>query len=219
MGKRTELMIAEDRAKVCELLRRGYTSKAEMAAIINSGRDPEHHISRAQVAKDIEWMENQYIERGLEDLAVAKHKAKDRLLYLMKTYYEGYEASKETEISIEDEDIVGEEVYDEILYAADGGETIETISKKVKTKRKFRKEGNVAFLNGVKACIDSIAKIDSADGATKVSLTDPTGTESVGALEFLKFQIDELAENKEFDLDFTQKLLGSGEEEPVNEEG
>lgn len=207
--KRNELQIYQDRAKVCELIMRGYRSRSEIASIINDGRDAESHISRSQVAADIDWMKNQYIERGFEDLAVYRHQAIDELTYLLKVYYNSFETSKNNQLTIEEEDIVDDETYEEMMYDAELGESTGG-NKKVKTKKVFRAEGNVAFLNGAKSCLDAINKIRGVDGATKIALTDPTGTEEyTGIVEMMKFKMDELSEDKSVNDDSETKLLGA----------
>lgn len=198
MGKRDELVIVKDRAKICELLARGHRNKSEMARIINDGRPEEMHISPQQIGKDIKAMQNAYLERGFENLEVYRHQAMDELLYLVKVSYESFEQSRVRKVTLETmRSIDTPEEYDELFDAAleqQDPEGLNPFGREGKVKEEFRGEGNPAFLNIIKAGLDSLNKIRSVDGTTKLALTDPSGTEQyTGIAEIMKSKLDELA--------------------------
>ena len=219
MSKRTELMMAEDKYKISELLARGYRSKSEIARILNEGRSEDYHINAQQVGKDIKSLEDAYLDKGFENMEIYRHRAMEELAYLMKVFYEGYELSRIDKITVESvKSIDGELEYDEMLDPSfiekEEINKVHPFGREGKIKQEMRREGNPAFLNGIKACLDSMNKIRGVDGATKLALTDPSGSqESVGALDFMKQRLDELS-TKMPASDTQQKLL-----EPMAEEG
>lgn len=192
-------MLAHDKAKIAELLARGYRNKSEIARIINEGRSEEYHITPQQISKDIKTMEEAYLEKGFEDLEVYRHRAMDELAYLMKVFYEGYEMSRTDKVTVESvKSIDGEMEYDDLLDPSfiekEELGKIHPFGREGKVKQEARKEGNPAFLNGIKACLDSMNKIRGVDGATKLALTDASGTqESIGAIDLIKQRMDELS--------------------------
>lgn len=200
MSKRTELMIAEDKSKVAELLARGYRNRAEMARVINQGRAEQFHISAQQVGHDIKAVETAYMEKAFENIEIYRHKAMDELLYLLKMYYEGYEKSRISKVTIESQRAIDNaQDYDDIMNQPEMEqeflEGVHPFGRDGKVKEEYRGEGNPAFLNGAKGVLDSLNKIRSVDGASKLSLTDPTGTEeATGVAEFMKQRMAELAE-------------------------
>jgi hypothetical protein len=218
MSKRTELMIAEDRAKVCDLLARGITNRSEMARIINSGRAEEFHISSQQIGKDIKKMQEDYLERGFESLEVYRHQAMNEMLYLIKTLYEGYERSRVSKITLESMRAIDTpDEYDEVMnqpeLEQENLEGIHPFNRDAKVKEEYRGEGNPAFLSTIKATLDSLNKIRGIDGATKVALTDPTGTEEfTGIAEMMKARMDELS-TREAPTDTDKYLLEAAPEE------
>ncbi len=199
MGKRTEIMVAEDRAKVCELLARGITNRSEMARIINEHRAVEFHVVATQIGKDIKQMEADYLELGFEHLEVYRHQAMNEMKYLIKTLYEGYEKSRVNKMTLESmKSIETPDEYDEIMndqeFQQGNLDGIHPFGRDAKVKEEFRGEGNPAFLNGIKACLDSLNKIRGVEGANKLALTDPSGTEEYsGVAELMKARMDELA--------------------------
>lgn len=220
MAKRTELMIAEDRAKVCEYLARGITNRAEMARLLNAHRAEEFHISAQQVAKDIKIMEEEYLEKGFENLEIYRHRAMNELQYLIKMYYEAYERSCKNKITLESvKSVDSEDEYDEMMNESeltqDSIDGMHNFNRDAKVKEEYRGEGNPAFLNGIKAALDSLNKIRSVDGATKVALTDPSGTEEyLGIAEMMKARMDELS-GREAPTDTHEFLLDAA---PVEED-
>lgn len=194
-GKRNELMIAEDRAKVCKLLAMGYTSKTEIASIINSGREQQFHISATQIHNDIEYMKNKYLETGIEDFKIYRNKVLDEINLLQRTYWEGYELSRRNKISIESEQVLEEEEYDDTMKEGLQLTSGEKIFQRVaRTREEQRLEGNPAYLQGVGACIDRKAKIYGVDGTNKIALTDVTGTrDAVDIAQLMKDKMDALA--------------------------
>jgi hypothetical protein len=220
-NKRTELMIAEDRAKVCELMARGYRNRSEMARMINHGRDEKFHISAQQVAKDIKAMEDAYMEKGIENLQIAKHQALDELYYLLRMYYESFERSRVNKVTIESQKTIeNQEDYDEIMEGVEEDfiEGVHPFDRQGKVKEEYRAEGNPAFLNGAKGVLDSIHKIKNVDGVSKVALTDPSGTEEyMGIAEMMKQQIKELSA-REAPTDTDEKLLDAAPEEEIEDD-
>lgn len=211
-------MIAEDRARVCELMARGITNRSEMARIINQGRPEEFHISAQQIGKDIKRMEEEYLERGFENLEVYRHQAMNEMMYLIKTLYEGYEKSRVNKITLESMRAIDTpEEYDEVMndpeMEQDFLEGVHPFNRDAKVKEEYRGEGNPAFLNGIKACLDSLNKIRGVDGANKIALTDPTGTEEfTGIAEMMKARMDELS-SREAPTDTDKYLLEAPAEE------
>jgi hypothetical protein len=211
MSKRDEVMVVHDRARICELLARGHRNRSEMARIINEGRPEEMHISAQQVGRDIKLMEEAYMERGMENLEVYRQQALDELTYLVKVYYESFERSRQKKVTVESMKAIGdEEEYDELVAEGILGqqefENFNGFARDGKIKEESRGEGNPAFLNGIKACFDSINKIRGVDGANKIALTDPSGTEQyTGIADVMKARLDELSA-REAPTD-TQKLL------------
>lgn len=199
MGKRTEEMAAHDRARVCELLLQGYTSNKQIAKIINEGRDKEYQVSPHQVAADIRYMEGKYLEQGLEDLHATKNQAIAELKYLMTVYYSAYERSTKNKMTVESiQNIDTDEAYSELMGQQTNFDEATPMTRTGKVKEESRLEGNPAFLNGVKACLDSINKIRNIDGVNKIALTDPTGTQDhLGIAEMMKAKMDALSNRKE----------------------
>lgn len=198
MSKRTEIMIAEDKAKISELLVRGHRNKAEIARILNEGRDEQYHISAAQVSKDITAIEEAYLEKSVENIEIYRHRALEELYYLLKKCYEGYEKSCLNKVTLESmKTINDDEEYQELMggeFEQEELEEVNLFTRNGKLKEEFRGEGNPAFLNSAKSILDSINKIKGVDGASKISLTDPSGTqEYVGIAEMMKARMDELA--------------------------
>jgi hypothetical protein len=222
MSKRTELMIAEDRAKVCEFLARGIRNRAEMARLLNKGRSEEFHISAQQVGKDIKTMEEEYLERGFENIEIYRHQAMNELIHLIKTLYDAYERSCHPKITLESQKAIGDaDEYDEIMnqpeLEQDMLEGMNMFERDGKVKEESRLEGNPAFLNGIKAAFDSLNKIRGVDGTTKVALTDPTGTEEFsGIAEMMKQRMDELSV-REAPTDTDKFLLEAPKEEENDE--
>lgn len=199
MSKRNEILIAQDRARVCDLLRMGYRSKTEIASILNENRDKNEHITPAQVANDIEFMRNMYLEQGLEDYNIYRNQILDEINMLQRTYWKGYDLSRRSKITIESESVVDNEEYDILREEGLGLRPDEDIfNRNIRAREETRAEGNPAFLQGVQACIDRKSKIYGIDAPNKVALTDPSGTkEASSAVELMKQRMDELSERLE----------------------
>lgn len=188
-------MIAEDRAKVCQLLLMGYKSRAEIAAIINEGRDTSLHITPSQVSYDIDYMKKKLMEKGIEDYTLYRNQAIEELDLLARTYWKGYELSRRNKITIESEAIVDEDEFDEMVKEGIRLNPTEKVFQRMaKAREEQRLEGNPAFLQGVLACIDRKAKIYGVDAPSKMSLTDVSGTkDATDILSFMKQKMDELS--------------------------
>jgi hypothetical protein len=224
MAKRTELMIFEDRAKVCELQARGVTNRSEMARIINKDRDERFHISAQQIAKDIKLMEEEYLERGFENIEIYRHQAMNELLYLIKVAYESFELSRKNKVTVESfKEGMGEDEYDEIVNQ-DGMEQedldgVNLFARDGKVKEESRGEGNPAFLSIAKSAMDSLNKIRTVDGATKIAMTDATGTqEFTGMAELMKQRMDDLS-TRQAPTDTDKFLLDAVPEDEQEDDG
>ncbi len=189
--------IAHDRAKVCELLMKGYRSVSEIASIINENRPVEKHISDGQIRNDIEFMKNQYLERGLENFHFYRNQLEDEINFLKKTFYHGYELSRRSKVTLESDKLVieDEDMYDDVLDRGldiDGDEN--NFQRVARVKEEKRLEGNPAFLQGVRDCIDRLAKLYGVDAPNKVALTDVTGqNDAIDVGQLLKDKIDQIA--------------------------
>lgn len=194
--KRTELMIAEDRARVASLLRRGVTSRSEIAFIINQDRDKDLWISDTQITHDIDAIKKAYRETATEDFQVYKNQILDELTELQKTFWQAYELSRRNKISIESDGIIdSEEEYDTTMNEGLGLKPLEKVYQRMaKVREEQRLEGNVSFLQGALGCIDRKAKILGIDAPSKIAMTDATGTkDAFDVLDFVKQQVNELA--------------------------
>src|SRR6476661_5605874 len=175
MKKRNEIEIAHDRAKVCELLNKGYRSRTEIASIINEGRPVNKHISDQQIRNDIEYMSNLYMEKGLEDFNYYRNQLEDEIQLLKRTFYKGYEMSRRNKITLESEAVVieDEENYEHLLENGleDSNDSEEKSFQRVgKLREERRLEGNPAFLQGVQGCIDRLMKLYGVEAPSKMSL-------------------------------------------------
>lgn len=217
MAQRDEVTRAQDRARVCELLLKGY-SKAEITMLINKDKaDVKDHISVQQVRTDIEFMRNEYLKQGIEDYRVYRLQAIDELNLLKKTYWEAYELSRRNKLTIESESILDEEDYLSVLEEGMGLRPNESVfGRNARTREEVRLEGNPVFLQGVRDCRAALNKIYGIEAPEKLALTDPTGQHEAGSIaELMKQKMDELSERN--DVEYTQapKLL---KEAPINDE-
>jgi hypothetical protein len=194
MSRRNEIQIAQDRAKVCDLLRQGFRSKTEIASILNEHREKDSYVTPQQVAADIEYMKEKYLNQGIEDYNLYRNQIIDELNMLKRTYWKGYDLSRRNKISIESKFITDKEDYEGVLEEGIGlGEDEDVFSRQADIREETRVEGNPSFLQGVQTCIDRIAKIYGIDAPNKIALTDPSGqVEATNAFELMKRRMDEL---------------------------
>lgn len=187
MGKRNEVMIMEDRAKVCELYAKGYTSATEIASIINIGRDLYSQITTHQVRQDLKYMEKKYIESGVVNYALAVNQSKYNLNLLKRTLWEGYQLSRKKKITIESQEVLTRELHEEMLEYGTSLDVEDLYSehnpeekmRAAKIKEEMRGEGNIAFLQGILAVEDRLNKLDGIDTPSKFAFTDVTGQKDV----------------------------------------
>lgn len=190
-SKRNELVIMEDRMRVCELMAKGYTSPTEIAAKLNESRSVSEHVTVGMVKSDIKYMENKFLERGLEHYEVYRNRIESSINLLKRTFWEGYELSTKKKITIESQEVMDEETFEErALYGYDEGDK-EGVLRNAKVKEEMRTEGNVAFLNGVLACEDRLMKLYGME-VSRIALTDTTGQKDISnPLEDVKRLLEE----------------------------
>lgn len=225
MGRRNELEIAEDRARVAELLHKGYRSKTEIANIINVGKSLDKHITPEQVKYDIEAIIKKHTDRTAVDYNGYRNQLLQELYLLKKTLWEGYELSRRNKITIESEAILDEEEYSRDISEGLGVKSNENVFlRQAKTKEEVRLEGNLGFLQGVLSVIDREAKMVGIDAPSKVALTDSNGKDSAtNAYDFMVSKLDELANRRKEE---EALALGTGsleniedvEEKPIMED-
>lgn len=198
MSRRNEVLIAQDRATICNLLRKGYRSRTEIASIINENRDKDAHVTPEQVGYDIEFMRKKYLEQGLEDFNAYRNQILDELAFLQRTYWEGYELSRRSKITLESEAVVDEENYGILSEEGLGLQPNENVfNRQVRTREEQRLEGNVAYLQGVERVIDRKAKIYGVDAPNKIALTDPSGNnEATNVFELMIQKMDDLEKRR-----------------------
>jgi hypothetical protein len=215
MSRRNELMIVEDRATVCELFRRGYRSRTEIASIMNENRDKNFHVTPSQVGDDLQFMKNKLIEKGIEDLSYYRNTIVDELNHLQRAYWRGYDLSRRTKITLESEAVTDSEEYDVLKNEGLGLKPDEDVfARNVRTREEQRAEGNPAFLAGVQTCIDRKAKIYGVDAPSKVALTDPSGNNSAtNVFDVLISKLDEAEKRNNMEASLKMKELTEGTKE------
>jgi len=188
------MQIAQDRARVCELLLQGVETRAEIADIINTGRPVEQHISVAQIQNDIDVMKKRHKEKGVQDYDAHLNRLLDELKLVKKSYWKGYELSRRNKISIESDFIADEDEYAEIVKDGVGldPDAEKVFNRMAKIREEVRLEGNPAFLQGVLTCIEKETKLLGLD-VNKIAMTDVTGQKGVSVLDLMKEKMDELA--------------------------
>lgn len=195
MQKRTEMQIAQDRARVCELLLQGVETRAEIADIINSGRPTEQHISVTQIQHDIDVMKKKHKEKGVQDYDEHLNRLLDELKLVKKSYWKGYELSRRNKISIESDFITDVEEYGELAKEGVGLDPYSesVFARQAKVREEVRLEGNPAFLQGVLSCIEKETKLLGLD-VNKIAMTDDKGkSDTSNLLTYLKDKISEIS--------------------------
>ena len=182
-GKRNEIELYEDRAKVAELMHRGTTSPSQIMDIINDGRPRHKCVSRQTIANDIEWLKQQYRESALYDFNEAWHQTLAQYNDLLKVAWAEFYALKEWKLTItkeghdpEAEDI---EQFNEIM-GQDKDLTADSVLADAKTMKSIIKKEKivsspVAYLQLIERVIEKIAKMKGVDGTSKIALTNSKG--------------------------------------------
>jgi hypothetical protein len=176
-GKRDELELYEDRARIAELMHQGITNKSELADRINAGRPVSKHISRQTVGNDIEWLKQQWKESALYDFEGARQQALEELDYLKKTAWNEFNASRNPKITTSTEGSAGAEDFNAIM----GGDNPLGDARVSKTVvKEENREGNVAYLQLIERIVERQSKLKGID-VSKVALTNSKG-EDVGSV-------------------------------------
>lgn len=202
-GKRNEIELAKDRARVAELMHRGTTSPSELMDLINQGRPKNKHVSRQTIANDIEWLKEQYRESAMYDFNEAWHQTLAQYNDLLKVAWAEFYASKTVKVTVttegrdeaasdaeEFDDVMGTtdqpvkseaEKFDDKMQAHGAGEILsaEDLLAEARTMKsiikKEQREGNVAYLQLIEKVIEKIAKMKAVDGTSKIALTNSKG--------------------------------------------
>ena len=212
--KRDDLTLARDRAKICDLLMKGYRP-FEIVDIINADR-PEHmRVSRQTIENDIKFMEKKWLEAGVMNFDAWRHRLIESTIRLEKTYWDEFEKSKRPKITKATEAIVdssGDNDSDDFTGEVyDINEDAVVKLERQMTKKEMR-EGNVAYLQGVQACRAFLAKLIGLD-VQKIAHTDPSGQHSAeGAADYLKSMMDTLAERGQLPEGSEPKQLTTGDD-------
>jgi hypothetical protein len=187
MGKRDDIQLHEDMAKIAELMHMGITSKSELADRINAGRPKEMHVSRQTIANDIERLKSYWKESAMYDFNEAWHQTMDEYSFLKKLAFQDFMNSRGIKLTIttehgkdasfeeimgENDELTPEQFLAAAQDAANGGKTI--------IKKELR-EGNVAYLQLIERIIEKQAKMRGVDGANKIALTKADG-QDVGSI-------------------------------------
>lgn len=181
-GKRNEIELYEDRAKIAELMHRGVVSPSELMDKINQGRPAEKHISRQTISNDIDWIKEQYRNSALYDFNMYWHETLAQYNDLLKTTWEEFYSSKTIKVTIttEGHDQVAEDIeeFNNIMSEPKEASAEELLSEARTMKaiiKKEKREGNVAYLQLIEKIIEKIAKMKSVDGTSKIAFTDSKG--------------------------------------------
>jgi len=185
MGKRNEIELYEDRAKVAELLHRGTVSPSEIMDIINKGRPKNKCVSRQTIANDIEWLKEQYRESSLYDFNEAYHQTLAQYNDLLKVAWDEFYASKTIKVTVttegRDEAASDADEFNEIMQGHGAGQimTADSLIAEARSMKsiikKEQREGSVAYLQLIERIIEKIAKMKGVDGTSKIALTDSKG--------------------------------------------
>lgn len=182
-GKRNEIELYQDRAKIAELMHRGITSPSELMDHVNAGRPKNKHVSRQTIANDIEWLREQYRESAMYDFNEAWHQTLAQYNDLLKVAWAEFYALKDWKLTItkEGHDPEAEEIeqFNEIM-GQDKDLTAESVLADAKTMKSIIKKEKivsspVAYLQLIERVIEKIAKMKGVDGTSKIALTDSKG--------------------------------------------
>ena len=224
-GKRNEIELYEDRAKVAELMHRGTTSPSQIMDIINSGRPKNKCVSRQTIANDIEWLKQQYRESALYDFNEAWHQTLAQYNDLLKVAWNEFYASRTVKVTIttegRDEAATDADEFDAIMQGHGAGQLVTADSLLDEARamksivKKEQREGSVAYLQLIERIIEKIAKMKGVDGTSKIALTNAQGQDLPSVVDGV---IDSLKKiNLPTEEDFIEvepELLTEGTNEP-----
>ena len=208
-GKRNEIELYEDRAKIAELMHRGVTSPSELMDHINQGRPVKKHISRQTITNDIEWLKKEYRESAMYDFNLAWHETLAQYNDLLKVTWNEFYASKTVKVTVTADANVSAHPEDEIEeFNAIMGEQKQTSAEDLIAEartmkaiiKKEQREGSVAYLALIEKIIEKIAKMKGVDGTSKIALTDSKGEDLPSITEGILASLKRIS--KPVDTDF-----------------
>ncbi len=226
-GKRNEMELYQDRAKVAELMHRGITSPSELMDHVNFGRPKSKHVSRQTIANDIEWLREQYRESALYDFNEAWHQTLAQYNDLLKVAWAEFYALKEWKLTItkegHDPEVEDIEQFNEIM-GQDRDVTADSVLADAKTMKSIVKKEKivsspVAYLQLIERVIEKIAKMKGVDGTNKIALTDAKGKDIPSATDDILAAINRMTTPTDGDHDFIDvepELLTEGENVSVS---
>jgi hypothetical protein len=226
-GKRNEIELANDRAKIAELMHRGTTSPSELMDLINQGRPKNKHISRQTIANDIEWLKQQYRESAMYDFNEAWHQTLAQYNDLLKVAWAEFYALKDWKLTVtkegHDEDAEDIEQFNEIM-GEDKTPTADSVLSEARTMKSIIKKEKivsppVAYLQLIERIIEKIAKMKAVDGTSKIALTDTKGRDLPSATEDILAALNRMGdvpEEHDF-IDIKPEQLTEGEDVSTTE--
>ncbi len=229
MGKRNEIELYSDRAKVAELMHRGTVSPSEIMDIINSGRPKAKHVSRQTIGNDIEWLKEQYKQSSLYDFNESYHQVLAQYNDLLKVAWSEFYASRTVKVTIttegRDEAATDADEFDAIMQGHGAGQvvTAESLLDEARAMKsivkKEQREGSVAYLQLIERIIEKIAKMKGVDGTNKIALTDAKGKDIPSATDDILAAINRMTTPMDEDHDYIEvepELLTEGENVSVS---
>lgn len=231
MGKRNEIELYEDRAKIAEAMHRGITSPSELADKINAGRPKNKQITRQTVANDIEWLKDQYRQSAMYDFNLAWHETLAQYNDLLKVAWAEFYALKDWKLTVtkEGHDPEAEDIEEfNIIMGEDKTPTTDSVLAEARTMKSIIKKEKivsppVAYLQLIERIIEKIAKMKAVDGTSKIALTDSKGEDlpaiTEGILATLAKISTPINEEDFIDADTREPdLLTEGDNDNVTEE-
>lgn len=182
-GKRNEMELYSDRAKIAEFMHRGITSPSELMDRINEGRPTKKQVSITTIRNDIEWLKNEYRESAMYDFNLAWHETLAQYNDLLKVTWAEFYALKEWKLTItkEGHDSEAEDIeeFNEIM-GEDKTPTADSVLADARTMKSIIKKEKIvsppaAYLQLIEKIIEKIAKMKGVDGTSKIALTDSKG--------------------------------------------
>lgn len=226
-GKRNEIELYQDRAKVAELMHRGITSPSELMDHINNGRPRNKHVSRQTIANDIEWLKSQYRESAMYDFNEAWHQTLAQYNDLLKVAWAEFYALKEWKLTVtqegHDQDLEDIEQFNEIM-GEDKNPTADSVLSEARTMKSIIKKEKIVsspatYLQLIERIIEKIAKMKGVDGTNKIALTDAKGKDIPSATDDILAAINRMTTPADGDHDYIEvepELLTEGEDVPVS---
>ena len=222
MGKRNEIELHSDRAKIAELMHRGITSPSELMDIINNGRPQKKHISRQTISNDIEWLKEQYRDSAMYDFNEAWHQTLAQYNDLLKVAWAEFYALKEWKITVtkEGHDQDAEEIEEfNAIMGEDKTPTPDSVLAEARTMKSIIKKEKivsspVAYLQLIERIIEKIAKMKGVDGTSKIAFTDSQGKDVPSAIDDVLNAINRMtpiADEEHSFIEAEPELLTEGE--------